>query len=393
MANTLIISPLNPIRFANRDNKQPNWENTLNTETSNVEGTYVQKFIEGEEIILQARSDAPTNLVGFVTNCETNVRTEIFPVIAKTFDDFTFSKFSLNLDEGKYYLDIALVGVGIETPKYKRSEHFEIVKGDIGIRDSLAGIDVYKIIKDHVLVESWNNENSFDNYFGIDDQGATFKSRFWLPTQLHHAQVGGETEVYDNLEVLTKLEDTNQNSFEFTAENIPRYLAMQMQYVASLDNFFVGDLEFVSLEKGEIEYLGQYYQDGTLIMTLTQRFAEGLNSDDQGFEIITNGDMAGIEILQATGVSGTGSFTVKAGYMINSITNQLNQGTNAIISFGTAPSGTDIQWEEELTNTERHSIVNTQHSHDTDVDYQVYYTIVGVGSTVNLVVQTILNKQ
>lgn len=392
MAKSLIIGNVNPVRFARRDNKLPSYENTLEHELDFegvVLGSYIQQFIKDEAIKIQFRSDHDTLTATLVT-CD-GVKSNIPVIKIKTFTEYSFYEISINTGvEDTYYINIKGATIG-ELTNYYRSEYFKTVEGIQGFRSNEDSNEGYKYILHHLLVECSNIENDFNTFFEKDDFGNNFVSRFWIPTPLYKIQSEGETEVYNDLGNLTKLSETFQNSFEMITSAVPRHLAMKIQETAGLDNFFINHIQYVSLEKGELEYFGNY-TSVVLTMNLTQRFAIGLNSDDRGFESITAA-MADIDIKQISGASGSGSFEVLAGYMVNSNTIQLATGDNGTVKMGTTVGGDDILMQYPLSTANPHEIINTQYSHPTDVSYTVYWETTGVGATFNIIVQTLINKQ
>lgn len=392
MAKSLIIGNINPVGFARRDNKLPSYENTLEHELDFegvVRGSYIQQFIKDEAIKIQFRSDHDTLTATLVT-CD-GVTANIPVIKIKTFTEYSFYEISISTGvEDTYFINIKGATIG-ELTNYERSEYFQTVEGIQGFRSNEDTSEGYKYILHHLLIECSNIENDFNTFFEEDDFGNKFVSRFWIPTPLYKIQSEGETEVYNNLGNLTKLSETFQNSFEMITSAVPRHLAMKIQETAGLDNFFINDIQYISLEKGEIEYFGNY-TSVVLTMNLTQRFAIGLNSDDRGFESITT-DMSGIDIKQASGVSGSGNFQILAGYMINSSTIQLVTGSNGTVRIGSTVGDDDILMQYPLSAANPHDTPTTYYSHPTDVSYTVYWETSGVGATFNIIVQAIINKQ
>lgn len=393
----LVISKLNPLDFKVRDNALPNWENTLQTfDEEEFDGIVrrsdkQQLFLASQTIPTQIKTDFDTGtdsvkaiLVdenGTQTPLVVNVVFENTP-ISELDTKITFYQFDLQgLTEGCYYVDVKGIKSG-EPNVYYRSEKFEIVEGITEYRRNIDNALPYTYIKDHLKFSGTNSDNNFDIYYADG-----FTSEIWIPCRFNARQVEGEVDTYDNNGNLSKLEDILQRSGELTTDSIPAYLAEKAQYLAGTDQFKINDLEFVSVEKGESEYTDNL-DTTTLTISLTQKYAIGVNSDDVGFEIGGDAEVA-VDNKQALNTSGSINFAISQGFSINQIIVVLKTGTSGTVKVGTTASGEEILREYTINGTGTHKLLDREFVGDTDAGWTTFVEFGGVGATFDIFIQTI----
>jgi hypothetical protein len=395
----LVISKLNPLDFKVRDSALPNWENTLQTfDEEEFDGIVrrsdkQQLFLASQTIPTQVKTDFDTGTDSVEATLVDENGNQTPLVVNVVFDNvilseldtkITFYQFDLQgLTEGCYYVDVKGIKSGSPN-EYRRSEKFEIVEGVTEYRRNIDNALPYTYIKDHLKFSGTNSDNNFDIYYADG-----FTSEIWIPCRFNQRQVEGEVDTYDNNGNLSKLQDILQRSGELTTDSIPAYLAEKAQYLAGTDQFKINDLEFVSVEKGESEYTDNL-DTTTLTISLTQKYAIGVNSDDVGFEI--GGDaVSPVEVLEALNASGSDNFSAPAGYLINAVTLRLKSGTSANVKIGLSPSSDDVvEWD--LDTIGKVVPINVVQTGSLDSGYFIYYEITGVGATVDIVIQTIINS-
>lgn len=399
---TFVISPLNSIEFKVVDNLLPNYSNTLsyNEEFEGiVKSGFKQKFMTSETITTQFRSDYE-NFTAILTDSfgnSTNLPVALIKQATNQITGVVYSYYEFYVvgqTAGCYKIDVKGTKNG-EPNKYFTSEWIEIVQGLKGYRYTIDGALEYEFIPGHFKIESKNNENNFNIYWGSDRiSGDPFVSHVWCPGKNRNAQPGGDIEVYDNLGNLAKLQEISQRSFEMRTDIIPRYLAFKINELAGLDFFQVNDIEYVNEENGEIEYFSNF-ADGILTLTLTQAYVIGINSDDSGINLITDSKMASIENKVLTNTSGSQQLTISGGYSLNQITLVLESGTQANIKIGSTPAGNEIMRTETITSS--NPILNIARNYvnqsDNNASFIAYIEISGVGSSATVILQTIINKQ
>ena len=386
-----IISKLNPLDFKVRDNKLPNWENTLEHEQyfdGIVKNKYLQKFLTIETITIQFKTDYDSFEIKLWDAQDNSVSLSESLIYSNT-DEFTgqltkFYKFSISAQkEGEYYITIKAIKSG-EVNLYYESETFELIKGVTKFRETVDGNVSYIIIPDHYKIEATNNTNKFDLYY---EEELPFITSIWIPSRLFNIQSDGDVDVYDNDGNLAKLQEIFQNVFELKTCPIPRYLAQKLQLLSALDFFNINGLDFVNTEKGENEYFDNF-SNTVLTMNLTQKFAVGINSDDKGFNIQEVEDMVVINKEQKN-TSGSISFDIPQGYSINQIIIALKTGTNGTVKIGTTVGGEEIVRTYTLTDTVPQKLLDREYVKNVDSGFTVYVTFSGIGATFDIYIQTI----
>lgn len=400
---TLIISPLNGITYKEVNNLLPNFVNTLSCDedfNGIVNENYVQKFLTSETIITQLFSDYDTIEAYLIDSSGT--KTELTVSLVKqsvdkiTFEVYSYYEFSIvGRPEGKYSVAVKGIKSGEEN-KYFNSEPFEITKGITGYRYAHADgtKKEYQYIPNHIRIVASNTDSNYV-YWGEDRiTGNPFEVKIWIPGTNRKQQPGGEIDVYDNLGNLAKLEQISQRIYELKTDDIPVHLALKVNELAALDFFSINDEFYVSEENGENEYFGNY-NGSVLTMALTQKFVVGINSDDRGFTIINENEMASIIPKQINNASGSQQLTVDGGYSLNQITLALEQGTSADITIGITPGGNELMRTETINtaNPIKNIARNYVNLIDQDASFTVYIDISGVGASATVILQTILNKQ
>lgn len=406
---SFIISTLNSIEFKQINNLLPNYDNTLSKDVA-FEGVVninkLQKFLTSETISTQIKTNylltGGDSITATLIDCDGN-ETNLPVTLIKDFTDTLtgdiaafYEFYVVGQAATKYKIKVKAVRAG-EDDEFRISEPFELVAGSVGFRQTDGVPFQYEFIPNHYKIVAKNVENQFYLYYGTDRaSGDPFETSIWISGVLGKPQAGGEVDTYYNLGNLSKLEQISQRIFELKTDDIPDYLALKTQELASLDSFIINDVEYVSTENGEIERFGNY-TGGVLTMNFTQAFVEGINSDDQGFIIPTQGDMATIEIKKITNASGSQQLTVSGGYTINQITlvRESGAGTQADVKIGFTPSGNEIMHLESVNDTKiiKNIARNFVNPNDEEASFTAYVDISGVGASATVILQTIINKQ
>ena len=388
-----VISKFNALEFKARDGLLPNWENTLSDEVEfdgSISSCYVQKFLRQNIIKTQIKTDYDS-VSAFLFDDQGGESSIPVNLIYESEDELTgfvtkFFQFDLtNLATGTYYVDIRGVKAG-DVNQYHRSEKFEIVQGEVRYRRNVDGVTSYRVVPNHLKVSAKNTDNRFDLYF---QDG--FSTEIWIPAKIHEVQTDNEIDVYDNNGNLTKLKEVVQNAFTLkSTEPTPRFLAQKIQYLAGLSFFEINDILYVSSESGENEYFGNL-SETILTMTLVQQFAVGVNSDNEEAIIKLPTEMDAVFNPTILGGSGNGNFVIPQGYRLIGIVITLASGTEATVTIGTQPAGTDILRATEVTSDKPH--IDFSRNFSKEEEYTLYYSITGVSASVNLYLNTIRFSQ
>lgn len=397
-----LISGLNSIQYVDVDALLPNPENTLSQDIEFdgvVNALKCQKFMTSETIQTQIKTnyivsggDTLTAILIDEDNVQTNLSVSLVANFTDELNDKITAFYQFDIvgqSEGVYRIEIK--GVFDGDIKYKHSEPFLLVQGVTRFRRTLDDKFTYEHIPNHYKIIARNNENQNFNYWGGD-----FEVIVWVEGVNGKPQSGGEVEVYDNLGNLSKLESIDQHIYELKTADIPQYLILKIQSLFGLDFITMNDKEYVTEDNGEAEYFGNY-TPGVLTINLTQAFVVGINSDDQGFVVPTNEDMADAKVLVIRDASGSHQLEMSGGYMLNSYTLEMDSaiGTSASIKVGTISGGNDVVRREDLNDSRRvaSAMRNYVNLSNPDNALVFYVEITGVGASATVRLQTIINKQ
>lgn len=403
---SFIINTWNSIEFKARNNLSPNYDNTLLREIKFdgvVNSNYTHKFLQSKPIVTQIFTDFDVNLgdtveAFLVDSNKTSTPLTVVKVKQKTDEihgnEQIFYEFTIaGQPEGCYHVTVKGTQSGTSNV-YHESEVFEIKKGVIDYRYGSDGTKfTYEEIPNHVKIEAFNRDNLPSLYFGSDRiTGDPFRIELWVEATIFKSQQAGETDVYNDTGNLSVLRSIKQRSFEFKTSSIPMYLAMKIGELSGLDFFIVNDIEYVNEELGENEYFGNL-TDPVMTMNLTQKHVVGVNSDDQGQPIIDS-TMGGVEIPEKT-ISGSDQLIITGAYTISLITLELKTGSQADITIGFTPGGNEIMHTNSVDtlNPIRYVARTFGNLEDINASFPAYISVVGVGASVLVRIQTVPNSQ
>ncbi len=405
---SFIITPINALTFKDVNGLLPNYSNTLLCDEDfegAVNSRYVQKFLASNNIRTQINTDYDTDDIGTTIEAilvDSNGNQTPLVVNKIKQDVHNDDTKDINYEFATTGQAVGIYSIGTKAVKsgelniYTQSEPFEIVAAVTKFRQALDGTKFdYEIIPEHYEVLANNTDNQPFTYWGSDRLiGDPFECKIWVPGVLYKPQPAGETDVYSNQGNLSKLKSISQRVKELKTSAIPPHLMYKISEFSDLDTFYVNNEQFVSEDKGEAEYFGNY-TDPIFTISLTQKSVVGLNSDDQGKTCIDNEDMAGIEVKVAPDVSGTDELIITGGYALNLTTATLTQGTSATFKIGSTPGGNDIVRETVLTGLGFVKYVSKTYINKDNIDasFTAYITVTGVAVLVEIRMQTIPNSQ
>jgi hypothetical protein len=405
---TFEIAPVNDLEFKARNGLLPNYSNTLSCEEEFigvVRGSDRQKFISSDKIRNQLKTDYDINtgstiealLIDSLGN-ETSI--VVFKVIEATdplngwyaFYEFEFTGYPA----GTYYMTIKATNPLELNNLYFQSEPFDIVESITNYRYGSDGTKFpYETIPNHFKVLASNSGNQIYNYWGNDRiQGDPFEVNIWMNGHVGKQQMGGEIDNYDNQGSLTILKSISQRVFELKTEAVAPYLLFKMSILSKVDSFYINNAKYSSDDNFEFEYFANYTYP-VLTGTITESNSVALNSDDQGYIIIDNNDMAAVIPKVKSNASGSQQLVIDGGYSLNQITIQITAGASVTVRIGTTPSGSEILRDTTVLSSEvvENIARNYVNQSDPSASFTAYIEITGVGASATITLQTIINKQ
>ena len=150
------------------------------------------------------------------------------------------------------------------------------------------------------------------------------------------------------------------------------------------DKFYINEVEYVVEDLPEVENNDSNL--ATVTATVVQRNVIGINTHDTGFDCdnVISEDTSVIN-RQETGKSGTGSFTIPAGYAVEYLHVTLASGSQATFQAGFSAGTYDIIPTATIYSGTGYKNIDVGPSvEDIDNDYTFYYNVSGAGATCNI---------
>ena len=328
---------------------------------------YCQKFTTGETIQTQVNTDYDT-LVAKVYNEDGSVNST--PSITDLGNDYLEFDVDMSGLSGKYFIELTGTDAVDPTVVY-RSEPFHVA----------ASWDY------HIKIQYLN----FETAYNIDYANNSITNVLWIPAQHKNYDPSGTIDLYDNQGRLTKLEEESGRNLEFATDFIPRYLAEKITTALAHDEVKFNDVEFITSEKPEVEPNASNQVSLTVITTQVEVI--GLNTDDQGFAggggSVSTDD---VKPLALSGVTGAQTVTIDINFCITAIIINLASGTSATVKAGWTVGGDDILSLKTITQTNRKTY-NIDFAPPAAGNTTIYFTVAGVGSTVDINTITVRYKE
>lgn len=367
MSATGTISVSSSIKFRLDDGLLPSFDNTLVSSEDFIGSAnhrYNQIFYDDDTITIQAKLDDGDTAVLYSSEGCSGVWVSMGAGSKEgDYDDFDFYEWDIDFSTF--------------------SESCVCFKLDV---ESSAGIwlsepcEILATKSDKILQIEWLN---FANNYEVDySTGISFIAR--IRGTLKDYESGGDVEVFDNEEEVTKVKDEVKRVLTLSIDQIPRYLSEILIVAMSQDAFYVNEVEFVAEDHAEVENSTSNLL--TLKSNLTQRNVIGINTDDVGFDCESVVTSDGVITRQALAASGQGTFAVPEGYTI--ILFQLERasagGTTPVIDAGTTVSGTDLLDQIPLNDALDILTVSDVLNPDISSAWTLYYEVTGSGATMDI---------
>lgn len=339
----LTISQAGMIRFAKRETTPTNWENTLVCEEVNPDGKhygYAQRFIIGEILKVYFKSGYGTHSAQLKDELGANVGAAITPTLETNYPAASppIAYYSISLDTAawsaskSYYLVLVGTDVTFDTVTFQSEP-----------------IIVKATLPNHVRFQ-WTN---YSTAFELDYSNLNITHFIYVPGRVFGYKPEGDIEVYSNQGILTKIHEVVERVRTLECEPIPMYLCEKINIALAHDVVSLNGKEFV---KKALPTTPRFSKTNmhTLTCELTQSYANGINSDDDGFDYISAGgdSWETVKNFPLDGVTGAQSIDVGAyrdDFRINDIVVTLLSGTGGTIKAGLSVGGEDILAETDLS--------------------------------------------
>ena len=249
------------------------------------------------------------------------------------------------------------------------------------------GFQVNTSLEFHLKIDYLNFETAYD----IDYTNNTITNTIWIPATLKDYDPGGEIDVYSNQGRETKLSEESVRILKFRTDFIPRSLSEKITTALAHDTVEVNNVEFVSNEKPETD--SNPSNQVELTVKLTQVQVIGLNDDDQGFDSgggsVSTDD---VKPLILEGVTGAQQLTNDINFSVAQVIFNLATGASATVKAGWTVGGSEIMSQKTITQTNRKTY-GVAVAPPAAGNTTIYVTIGGVGSTVDVMIQTVRYKE
>ena len=369
---SFVVSKANSLRFYEvvAATTLPTFDNVKSGDESQPFGQvmdYCQKFTTGETIQTQVNTDYDT-LVAKVYEEDGTLNST--PAITDLGNDYLEFDIDMSALSGKYYVELTGTDAVDPTVIY-RSEPFEVAsEWDY-----------------HIKIQYTN----FETAYNIDYTNNPIDNILWIPAQHKDYNPSGTIDVYDNQGRTTKLEEESGRNLEFVTDFIPRYLAEKITTALAHNEVLFNDVEFTTSKKPDVEPNASNQVSLTVITTQVEVI--GLTTDDQGFDggggAVSTDD---VKPLALSGVTGAQTVTIDINFCITAIIINLASGASATVKAGWSVGGSDIMSLKTITQTNRKTY-NIDFAPPAAGNTTIYFTIVGVGATVDINTVTIRYKE
>jgi hypothetical protein len=374
-----IISPYNSLRFAERDNLLPNYNNQLHAERVQaglLTKNYCQLINSGgskpdPSVTIQIRTDYDTSVTAVLVDISDNSETVLTVTEENTFSDFSTYEFThLFNTNGDYYIrvngtDSVQDAVEFQSePIYVATEH-----------------------KDTLLIKYYNVTNT-----EFVDYSTGIQHFCRVRARIPDGDDETDQDTYDNQNKKQKTYSATTFNGELTTEIIPEYLVRQLVLAQSLFFFYVNDKQYTGIDVSPERFGNTTSKQ--VVITCSEVDTPGVNSDDSGGSTETPEEMTqNTYPLNLTGVAGNQQITVVADYMLDMIMYRLATGTTAEIKAGTSIGGDDISSPKTVNTANPVYTIDREYlkkAAQYGSSFIIYFTITGVGATVDI--NTIIKK-
>lgn len=377
------VSIANSIKFRLIDGQLASFDNTFVVDEDWLGAwnyIYEQIFYDDDDFVIQVKVTKGYTISPFYSKgCnEAWIVWDASPTLERSTDDYDFYEIIIDMsvvtgtDRVTFKLDIYTAVPALDETWI--SEPIKLIEE--GSRSDL------------LQIEYFNYENEYE----MDYTANGITSLLRIPSKLKEYSPSGDQDVYENQDELTKVRDVVKRQLTFLTQGIPRYLSEMLTVAASMDKFFINEVEFVSEEKPDIE--NEKHNLVTFKLTVTQRNVIGLNTNDIGFDCDAICTDVGVINRQALAVSGSGTFAVPEGYSVAFFHVVLASGTTGVFKCGFTVSEDDIIPSMTINSTTRTEIDALKfQTDDIDAAATIYYNVSGVGVTANLYLALIRLKE
>jgi hypothetical protein len=331
---------------------------------------YCQLINNADEVTIQIRTDYDVVTARIVNN-ETNVSTPIIVTKKATYPTFSTWEFTHTFNVNDNFTIFVNGTDSVQPDIENESEPIDVDTNHV----NTLKVDYFNV----------SNTEFVDYSTGIR----------------HFARVVGripdgddETDqnIFDNQNQKSKTYSATTFNGEFTSDPIPEYLVRQLVLAQGLKFFFIEDVQYTVSDRTP-ERFGQSTSK-QIVFICAEVEVPGVNSDDSGQlpEPIPE-DMQNTFPIPLTGVSGNQEIDVTANYMPDTMMFVLKTGSSGTVKVGTVPGGDDILSPKTITtanpvSTNDREILKQLANYENT--YKLYFTITGVGVTVDI--NTIIKK-
>lgn len=360
----MIVSLANSVRFIIEDGLDPSFDNTLfNDEVfkNNPQRSYCQKFLAGDYVAIQIQTDLTE--VATLTRYNESSSSVISPTTTTTYSDFKIIDYQINLVAD----DIFYLVADSDSDDSWKSEPLKVVDRD-----------------DMLKIEWYNYDPKMIYEFDYSDDQV---NKIYIESLLMDYNPAGEVSIYDNENEKVKIKQSVFRNLDIKTNPIPRYLAEKLQIAMAHDVFVVNDRQYTVEDLEEVESLS----DSNIVQvsaTLTQRYILAMNTDDLGFNCDSSTICNMVINLEKLNGSGQFEFTATAGYSINQIILNYQDGTGVHVKIGTSVGGEEILRDFTVNESEMDTL-DREIALSRSSNTTIYVEVLGTNALVDVNIQTI----
>ncbi len=353
----IVISKANSIRFAERNDLMPSFDNKLVNEESwdyiPVQN-YKQIIVNGTTKLIQVKAGL-TAVVTLVSIDENGTETAYISVNT-VYTDFIVYDYLISFPKDEcFYFEVRESGV---------AKHIS------EIQEVIASADGYLKIE-------WANLDLVNNSFEFDYQTVTAKAyvnHMYVKGRLLTYEPKGEETIYNNQDKVELLKANYFRVLGLELEVLPRQISEIIGIATRHDMFNVNEVAFTAEELPSFDMFGSSIQ---FKAALTQNLALGINTHDIGFDCDSISGNMRVDPLGVEDAVSDGQLSVQAGFAITNIILMPYAGTTPTIKIGSTVGGDDILKTFTVPNTAplTPKTMTREFAPTTDANWTIYYEV------------------
>ena len=367
--NKHILSKANSLRFAHSNGLMPTFDNQLSSDENfgnKSTRVFEHTFFVNDKVLVQVKCGKDASSSHKLTKVYKDGTTDILGYDDATiYTDFNILDYLVDLNDIECFYILSEGGDDTWI-----SENINVIESDID---------------QEYLLQEWTNLDPTNDSFEFDyttTLAITNVNLMYVKGELLDYTAKSESTIYDNQNEIVKLKSNMYRVLNINLDILPRPVIEKIIIAMQHDVYQLNQVAYVAEEVPEVAMLGSW---ASLSAELTLVDSLGLNTHDIGFDCDSSGGEDMIENKVIIGASGSGSFTVSAGFGITQIIAVRLSGT-PLLKIGESVLGDEIMTEQEVEDITPPLTITTNYTANTGTTWIIYYTL--TSGLIDLYIQT-----